>query len=163
MGIGIGVPAVLSLLTPWLGTTVTAMIVIRVLQGLFGGVTFPCIHDIWFHWAPIPERSRMTSIAYAGMFIGKIFKLYVCRFVKFPSDRNLQVYLYDVYIFKNLQNTILYEKSLIFLCIDFFIYLNRNCCNDADQCIFGHIFRMGERFLCIWLVRSIDGISMIYL
>lgn len=46
LGIGIGVPAVLSLLTPWLGTTVTAMLVIRVLQGLFGGVTFPCIHDV---------------------------------------------------------------------------------------------------------------------
>ncbi|KAG4066526.1 hypothetical protein HA402_007162 [Bradysia odoriphaga] len=72
LGIGIGVPAVLSLLTPWLGTTVTAMVVIRVLQGLFGGVTFPCIHDIWYRWAPTPERSRMTSIAYAGMFIGTV-------------------------------------------------------------------------------------------
>lgn len=104
MGIGVGVPAVLSLLTPWLGTTVTAMIVIRVLQGLFGGVTFPCIHDIWFHWAPIPERSRMTSIAYAGMFIGKIFKLFVCRFVKFSSNGTYKSILYAVYIFKNLQN-----------------------------------------------------------
>lgn len=72
LGIGIGGPAVLSLLTPLLGTTVTAMIVIRVAQGLLGGVTFPCIHDIWHRWAPIPERSRMTSIAYAGMFIGKM-------------------------------------------------------------------------------------------
>lgn len=57
----------LSFLTPWLGKTVTAMILISVLHR---GVTFPCIHDIWFYWAPIPERSRMTSIAYAGMFIG---------------------------------------------------------------------------------------------
>ncbi|KAJ6646457.1 Sialin [Pseudolycoriella hygida] len=72
LGIGIGVPAVLSLITPWVGKTVTAMVVIRILQGLFGGVTFPCIHDIWFYWAPIPERSRMTAIAYAGMFIGTV-------------------------------------------------------------------------------------------
>lgn len=46
------------------------MIVIRVLQGIFEGVTYPCIHDIWFFWAPIPERARMSSIAYAGIFIG---------------------------------------------------------------------------------------------
>lgn len=60
----------MTLLTPLLGRTVTSMIVIRVLQGLFEGVTYPCIHDIWLFWAPIPERSRMSSIAYAGIFIG---------------------------------------------------------------------------------------------
>lgn len=35
-GIGIGLTAILSLLTPVLGKTVTSMIVIRVLQGLAG-------------------------------------------------------------------------------------------------------------------------------
>ncbi|XP_037027087.1 vesicular glutamate transporter 2-like isoform X2 [Bradysia coprophila] len=69
-GLGIGLTAILTLLTPLLGRTVTSMIIIRVLQGLFEGVTYPCIHDIWFYWAPIPERSRMSSIAYAGIFIG---------------------------------------------------------------------------------------------
>ncbi|KAG4067231.1 hypothetical protein HA402_000222 [Bradysia odoriphaga] len=69
-GLGIGLTAILTLLTPLLGRTVTSMIIIRVLQGLFEGVTYPCIHDIWFYWAPIPERSRMSSIAYAGIFFG---------------------------------------------------------------------------------------------
>ncbi|KAJ6637399.1 Mothers against decapentaplegic like 4 [Pseudolycoriella hygida] len=69
-GLGIGLTAILTLLTPVLGKTVASMIVIRVLQGLFEGVTYPCIHDIWLYWSPISERSRMSSIAYAGIFIG---------------------------------------------------------------------------------------------
>lgn len=65
----------MSLLTPWLGRTVTAMVVIRIMQGLFEGVTFPCIHDVWLYWAPISERSRMASIAYAGMYIGTVLTM----------------------------------------------------------------------------------------
>lgn len=84
----------LSIVTPWLGTTVTAMIVIRTLQGLFGGVTFPCIHDIWYRWAPIPERSRMTSIAYAGMFIGTLnFKFAVFVVIFFPIFSTVCLFL----------------------------------------------------------------------
>lgn len=65
----------LTLLIPLLGRTVTAMIIIRVLQGLFEGLTFPCIHDLWVYWAPIPERSRMASIAYAGMLVGTVISM----------------------------------------------------------------------------------------
>ncbi|KAJ6646669.1 Vesicular glutamate transporter 1, partial [Pseudolycoriella hygida] len=75
LGIGIGVPAILSFITPWLAKNVTAMVILRVLQGSFAGVTFSSIHDIWFYWAPIPERSRMTSIAYSGMFIGTVITM----------------------------------------------------------------------------------------
>lgn len=46
LGIGIGIPAVLSLLTPFLVTSLKAMIVIRFLQGFFAGMTFPCIQGI---------------------------------------------------------------------------------------------------------------------
>jgi len=74
-GFGIGLQAILTLLIPWLGTTVTIMIVIRVLQGLVGGVTYSCAQNIWFYWAPIPERSRMTSIAYTGMDLGTIIAM----------------------------------------------------------------------------------------
>lgn len=62
----------MSIITPWLGKTVAAMVAIRVLQGLFEGVTYPCIHDVWLYWAPIPEQTRMASIAYAGMYIGTV-------------------------------------------------------------------------------------------
>lgn len=57
------------------------MVVIRVLQGLCEGVTFPCIQDVWFYWAPIPERSRMTSIAYTGMLIGTAFTMPISAFL----------------------------------------------------------------------------------
>lgn len=53
----------------------TGIIVIRVLQGLCEGVTFPCIHDIWLYWAPSTERSRMASIAYAGMLVGNVISM----------------------------------------------------------------------------------------
>lgn len=74
-GLGIGLTAVLSLLIPWLGKTVVAIAAIRVVQGLCEGVTFPCIHDVWLYWAPIPERSRMASIGVAGMLVGTVIAM----------------------------------------------------------------------------------------
>lgn len=35
----------------------------------FQGVTFPAMHAIWAKWAPPAERSRLTTITYAGIFI----------------------------------------------------------------------------------------------
>lgn len=71
-GLGIGSTSILTLLTPWIGTTVTSMIIIRVVEGFFEGVTFPCIHDLWSHWSPPHERSRMATIAYSGTYVGTV-------------------------------------------------------------------------------------------
>uniref|UniRef100_A0AAG5DCW8 Sialin n=1 Tax=Anopheles atroparvus TaxID=41427 RepID=A0AAG5DCW8_ANOAO len=72
-GVGVGATAALTLLTPlaahggfgWL-------IAIRALEGFFEGVTFPCMHAIWANWAPPSERSRMTTIAFSGVFTGTV-------------------------------------------------------------------------------------------
>lgn len=36
------------------------------------GVTFPCIHAVWSKWAPPLERSRMSTIAFAGTYAGTV-------------------------------------------------------------------------------------------
>jgi MFS transporter, ACS family, solute carrier family 17 (sodium-dependent inorganic phosphate cotransporter), other len=60
---GIGVTAVLTLFSPLAANlNVYALVAVRILEGVFEGVTFPCIHAIWANWAPPLERSRMASI-----------------------------------------------------------------------------------------------------
>ncbi|XP_055604465.1 sialin-like [Uranotaenia lowii] len=72
-GVGIAVTSLLTLLTP-LATTAGAwcLILVRVLVGMFQGVTFPCMHAVWSRWAPPRERSRMVMFSFAGIFVGTI-------------------------------------------------------------------------------------------
>ncbi|XP_066253902.1 sialin [Euwallacea similis] len=53
------------------------VIVLRVLQGLGGGVTFPAMHCLLAHWAPPTERSVMSSIVYSGTALGSVIFLLV--------------------------------------------------------------------------------------
>lgn len=47
-GIGIGATAILTLLTPLAAkTNVWILIIVRIIEGVFEGVTFPCIHAVW--------------------------------------------------------------------------------------------------------------------
>lgn len=72
-GGGIGVTAVLTLLTPLAANAgVPVLIAIRVIEGIAEGVTFPCVHAIWARWAPPKERSRMASAAFAGNYAGTV-------------------------------------------------------------------------------------------
>lgn len=45
---------------------------VRVVEGIFEGVTFPCIHAVWSKWAPPHERSRMATISFAGAYAGTV-------------------------------------------------------------------------------------------
>ncbi|XP_055531707.1 sialin [Wyeomyia smithii] len=75
-GIGIGVTAILTLLTPVAAEGgLGALIAVRVIEGIFEGVTFPCIHAVWSKWAPPSERSRMVSIAFAGNYAGTVVSM----------------------------------------------------------------------------------------
>lgn len=73
---GIGVTAVLTLLTPIAANAgVSALVVVRFIEGVFEGVTFPCIHAVWSRWAPPLERSRMATIAFAGNYAGTVISM----------------------------------------------------------------------------------------
>ncbi|XP_054263377.1 vesicular glutamate transporter 1-like [Macrosteles quadrilineatus] len=72
-GIGILVTALLTLISPPLAkTNVIILLVVRAMEGIFEGVTFPCIHEVWAHWAPIEERSTLASIGFSGSFLGSV-------------------------------------------------------------------------------------------
>ena len=42
------------------------LMVMRILEGLGGGVTFPAMNVLIAAWAPLNERSVITSIIYGG-------------------------------------------------------------------------------------------------
>lgn len=63
----------LTLITPWAANMgSTALIIVRIIEGIAEGVTFPCIHAVWSRWAPPKERSRMASTAFAGNYAGTV-------------------------------------------------------------------------------------------
>ncbi|XP_020042270.2 sialin isoform X2 [Castor canadensis] len=76
LGFGILGTAVFTLFTPIAADLgVIALIVLRALEGLGEGVTFPAMHAMWSSWAPPLERSTLLSISYAGAQLGTVISL----------------------------------------------------------------------------------------
>ncbi|XP_076232798.1 major facilitator superfamily transporter 3 [Calliopsis andreniformis] len=50
-------------------------IVMRFIQGIGGGVTFPAMHVMVAKWAPPNERSVLASIVYAGTALGTVISI----------------------------------------------------------------------------------------
>jgi MFS transporter, ACS family, solute carrier family 17 (sodium-dependent inorganic phosphate cotransporter), other len=65
-----------TLLTPlaayW---SIWAVVLMRVLEGIGGGVTFPAEHTLIASWAPPQERSTISSIIYAGTALGTVISM----------------------------------------------------------------------------------------
>lgn len=77
--IGIGATSLLTLFTPPLAHTSTALLIaVRVIEGLFEGVTYPCIHAVWSRWAPSEERARLATFAFSGSYAGTVVSMPVC-------------------------------------------------------------------------------------
>eukprot|EP00095_Tigriopus_kingsejongensis_P005794 maker-scaffold88_size394946-snap-gene-2.23 protein:Tk05794 transcript:maker-scaffold88_size394946-snap-gene-2.23-mRNA-1 annotation:"hypothetical protein DAPPUDRAFT_52115" len=51
------------------------VIIMRIIQGLGGGVTFPAMNVLVAKWAPAPERSTMASIVYGGTALGTVISI----------------------------------------------------------------------------------------
>ncbi|EDS29566.1 sialin [Culex quinquefasciatus] len=76
VGIGMGITAVLTLLTPLCACAGFGWLIAnRVLQGMAQGVCIPSIHTGWSKWAPPSERSRMVLFTFAGVFVGTIISM----------------------------------------------------------------------------------------
>ncbi|XP_059478768.1 vesicular glutamate transporter 1 [Neocloeon triangulifer] len=72
-GTAIACSSFLNLLVP--GATMlhpTFLIMVRILQGLVEGVTYPACHGIWRFWAPPLERSRLATLAFCGSYAGVV-------------------------------------------------------------------------------------------
>ncbi|KAG4080740.1 hypothetical protein HA402_005920 [Bradysia odoriphaga] len=75
-GVGIFATSVLTLLTPLAARAgFEVLMAVRIIEGIFEGVTFPCIQDVWSRWAPPPERSRAASISFAGTYAGTVIAM----------------------------------------------------------------------------------------
>ncbi|XP_078456801.1 sialin-like [Lampetra planeri] len=72
-GVGVTCTTVLTLLTPIAAHFgVPWLLVVRVLEGLGEGVTYPTMHAMWALWAPPHERSTLMSICYSGGHFGTV-------------------------------------------------------------------------------------------
>uniref|UniRef100_A0A6M2DW71 Putative permease of the major facilitator superfamily protein n=1 Tax=Xenopsylla cheopis TaxID=163159 RepID=A0A6M2DW71_XENCH len=75
-GLGVFITALFTLLTPvaarinyWL------LLVVRILEGVGEGVTFPAMHAMLAKWIPPLERSKFAAYVYAGTHFGTIVSL----------------------------------------------------------------------------------------
>lgn len=69
----VGVNVLFTLLTPLFASfSAYAIVVVRVIEGLGGGISFPGTHVLLARWSPPQERSLMSSIAYCGTAAGTV-------------------------------------------------------------------------------------------
>jgi MFS family permease len=68
------ITSILTLLTPIVAdkTGSTGVVVLRVLEGLGEGVSFPAMHFMFSMWSPMLERSRLAGFGYSGAYLGTI-------------------------------------------------------------------------------------------
>lgn len=72
-GLGCLWTAILTLLTPLAAELgVAAFTVLRVMEGLGEGVTYPAMHALMAQWVPLPERSRTVAFIAAGAQFGTV-------------------------------------------------------------------------------------------
>lgn len=72
----VAINIVCTVLTPVMSKMhYSAMILMRILEGLGGAVTFPAMHVMLARWAPPTERGIMSSIVYAGTCLGTVVSI----------------------------------------------------------------------------------------
>nr|XP_018897001.1 PREDICTED: putative inorganic phosphate cotransporter isoform X2 [Bemisia tabaci] len=73
LGLGIFSTAIFTLLTPWAARMGSdELIALRFIEGLGEGTTFPALCTLLAQWAPPLERSKLSSIVFAGVQIGNV-------------------------------------------------------------------------------------------
>ncbi|KAG8182583.1 hypothetical protein JTE90_021721 [Oedothorax gibbosus] len=83
-GIGVGITALLTLITPLAAQYhVGLLITIRALEGLAQGVTMPAMHAMLGRWAPDSEKGILNCLIYSGINIGTVAAMpltgYLCN------------------------------------------------------------------------------------
>ncbi|CAG9564942.1 unnamed protein product [Danaus chrysippus] len=73
MFFSVAINVVCTLLTPVMAELhYLAAVVMRVGEGIGGGVTFPAMHVLLSRWAPPGERSLLSALVYAGTSLGTV-------------------------------------------------------------------------------------------
>ncbi|CAF3395944.1 unnamed protein product [Rotaria socialis] len=72
-GLALGISSFLNLFIPFAAKIHYGFVMIlRILQGLVEGVTYPAAHGIWRWWAPPLERSTLATISFTGSYAGAV-------------------------------------------------------------------------------------------
>ena len=75
-GYGVLITALFTLLTPiaayW---NLPFLLLVRVLEGMGEGVTYPAMHAMLAHWIPPLERNKFAAVVYAGSNIGTVISM----------------------------------------------------------------------------------------
>ncbi|XP_073956767.1 putative inorganic phosphate cotransporter [Choristoneura fumiferana] len=75
-GVGVLLTALFTILSPIAAyTDFKFFIVVRVLEGLGEGVTYPAMHAMLARWIPPMERSKFAAYVYAGSNFGTVISL----------------------------------------------------------------------------------------
>ncbi|CAG9857370.1 unnamed protein product [Phyllotreta striolata] len=75
-GMGVLITSVFTLLTPIAARiNFTLFIIVRILEGMGEGVTFPSMHAMIARWIPPLERSTFAAYVYAGANLGTIISM----------------------------------------------------------------------------------------
>lgn len=76
MFFSVTINVVCTLLTPVMANAhYIALLLMRFLEGVGGGVTFPSMHVLLSKWAPPAERSVMAALVYAGTSLGTVISM----------------------------------------------------------------------------------------
>lgn len=89
--------SVLNLLLPGaLRAHFSLVMLIRIMQGLVEGVSYPACHGIWRYWAPPLERSRLATIAFCGSYAGAVMGLFLSGLLTEKLGSQAPFYFYGV-------------------------------------------------------------------
>ena len=78
-GLGLLMTAILTFLSPLVAkANVWAFMVLRILQGIFEGVTFPSLHAMTPRWIPVKERNSFIARSMFGGVFGLIITFPLC-------------------------------------------------------------------------------------
>jgi ACS family sodium-dependent inorganic phosphate cotransporter len=75
MFLGVLVPSLVTVITPFACASLTGLIACRVLTGLLEAVTYPATHALLSRWAPAAEKSQIVGLVWAGAYLGTALTL----------------------------------------------------------------------------------------
>ncbi|KAH8306841.1 hypothetical protein KR018_006074 [Drosophila ironensis] len=75
-GYGVLITAIFTLITPFAARwDLPLLILVRILEGMGEGVTYPAMHAMLAHWIPPLERNKFAAVVYAGSNIGTVISM----------------------------------------------------------------------------------------